>query len=289
MTNARLVETFIEETLARTDVPGRLRKLVVRHLIKGNTLGDEIRAVSVPETPDEDWRTAMALKIAEQAASESVALSSGIQRYAIQALFEGDDKPHGRTIITAEGSSNDEDALDTEGPDAEGVLVQSMAQTRFFAAASFRTSGQQIAYYERTVDKLTKENETLRSERHKMLSKWEELMTARHERELEIIRETSKAKAFEQTADKLGLLIPVAINHIAGRKLLPESAPERLLVQAFAQRLTPQKLQMLAASGAFDEGELVAFMTILKSLAGSDLAPSPAPAAATETANGVAS
>ena len=288
MTNARLVETFLEETIARTDVPGKLRKLIVCHVIKGNKLGDEIRAVSVPDEPGEEWRSSTAIKIAEQTAAEAVALSSGVQRYAIQALFEGDDKPHGRTIITAAGKDSDDDALDTEGPDGEGLVTQSMAQTRFFAGAFARSSVHQISTLQTSVDKLTKENEELRSERLKTLRTVEEIMTARHERELELIRETSKQKAFTDTADKLGLLIPVAINHMAGRKLLPENAPERMMVQAFAQRLTPEKLQRLASSGAFDEAELVAFLNIMQSLAG-PASPAPAADKAAPPSNGATS
>lgn len=279
MTNARIIESFLEETLARTDVPGRLRKLVVCHVIKGNKLGDEIRAMSVPDEPAEEWRAQTAAKIAEQAAAEAVALSSGVQRYVVQALFEGDDKPRGRTIITAAGADEDTDALDTEGPDEQGLVTQAMAHTRFFAQLASHSSMRQVQTLQASVDKLTKENEELRSERLKSLRTFEEIMTARHERELEIMRETSKAKMLQETADKIGLLIPVAINHIAGRKLLPENAPERLMVQAFAQRLTPEKLQRLASSGAFDEAELVAFLNIMQSLAGPPSTP-PAPAAA---------
>jgi hypothetical protein len=285
VTNARIIEAFLAETLERTDVPGKLRKLVVCHIIKGNKLGDEIRAVSVPDDAGEEWRTSTAAKIADQAAAEAIALSSGVQRYAVQALFEGDDKPRGRTIITAAGTDEDDGALDTEGPDEQGLVTQAMAQTRFFAQLASHSSLRQVQALQTSVDRLTKENEELRAERLKSIRVVEEIMSARHERELELAREHSKAKVLEQTADKLGLLIPVAVNHIAGRKLLPENAPERMLVQAFAQRLTPEKLQRLAASGAFDEAELVAFLNIMQSLAGA--APKADPPAA--PSNGAAS
>lgn len=287
MTNARIIATWLEETGKRDDVPGRLRKLVVCHVIKGNKLGDEIRAVSVPETPDEDWRDGVAAKIAEQANGEAQALGSGVQRYVVQALFEGDDKPHGRVIITVQGTDDDEGALDTEGPDAEGLVSQAQAQTRFFAAAFGRSSVAQIRTLQEQVDKLTKENGELRTERLKSIRVLEELYTARHERELETLREGSKARALEGAADKLGLLIPVAINHIAGRKLLPENSPERLIVQGLAQRLTPEKLQRLASSGAFDESELVAFLSIMRAYAGPDAPAAPAPAPDAAPVNGV--
>jgi hypothetical protein len=282
MTNARMISTFLEETQKRDDVPGRFRKLVVCHVIKGNKLGDEIRAVSVPDAPDEDWREAVAAKIAEQAAAEAAALASGLQRYAVQALFEGDDKPHGRVIITVAGAEEDADAISTEGPDAEGLVSSSMRLTEFFAQAFGRSSVAQLRSLQEQVNALTKENESLRAERLKTVRMVEDLYSARQEREIESMREGAKARALEGAADKLGLLIPVAINHIAGRKILPENAPERLILQGLAQRLTPAKLQLLAQSGAFDEAELVALLSILKAAAG------PQPPAPAAPANGAA-
>jgi hypothetical protein len=285
MTNARTIAVWLEETQKRDDVPGRLRKIVVCHVIKGNKLGDEIRAVSVPESPDEEWRDGVATKIADQAAGEAAALASGLQKYAVQALFEGDDKPHGRCIITVQGTDDDEGALDTEGPDGQGLVASSMRHAEFFAQAFGRSSVAQIRSLSDQVAALVKENGELRTERLKSVRVLEELYTARHERELEVLREGSKARALEGAADKLGLLIPVAINHIAGRKLLPENSPERLIVQGLAQRMTPEKLQLLASSGAFDEAELVAFLSILRASAGA--APAPPAADASAHANGV--
>lgn len=276
-TNAQIVEKFIGDALSRDDVPGRLRKLVVCHVIKGNKLGDEIRAVSVPSEPSEDWRALTSRKIAEDAAAEAIALSSGVQRYVVQGLYEGDDKPHGRIIITAAGSEDDDGALDTEGPDGQGLVTQAMAQTRFFAQLASHSSMRQVQALQTSVDRLTKENEDLRTERLKSLRVVEEIMSARHERDLEIMRETGKQKVLQETADKIGLLIPIAVNHIAGKKILPENAPERMLVQAFLQRLTPEKLQRLAGSGAFDEAELAAFINIMQSMAGPPAADKPAP------------
>ena len=247
MTEARKVAEFLLETRRRDDVPGRLRKLVVAHIVKGNKLGDEIRAVTVPDAPDEEWAQATATKIVDHAAGEAVALRSGVQRYAVQALFEGDDKPHGRLVFTVTGPTEDDDAIDTEGPDETGVLAQSMTQTRFFAEIHSRSA----TYRERS---LTEENQQLRRENGELrehivkgFKMQEELATQKHQRELEAIRETANQKRLDRAADSLELMVPFAVNHIAGRKLLPEKAPEALIIKQLAEKMTPEMFAQVTA------------------------------------------
>lgn len=246
MTEAMKVSAFIVETTKRDDTPGRLRKLVVAHVVKGNKLGDEIRAVTVPESPDEDWATATANKIVEHAVQEAIALSSGIQRYAVLALFEGDDKPHGRLVFTVSGPDGDEKSLDTEGPDQDGLVAQSMAQTRFFAEIHARSA----TYRERSLveenQQLRRECADLRADAQKRFKLMEDLASQKHQRDLEIMREVGTQKRFDRGAETLELMVPFALNHFTGRKLLPETAPEALLIKSLADKITKDQFTQVA-------------------------------------------
>lgn len=246
MTEARKVVEFLLETTKRDDVPGRLRKIVVAHIIKGNRLGDEIRAVTVPDEPDEDWATTTATKIVDHAAGEAIALRSGVQRYAVQALFENDDKPHGRLVFTVSGPTEDDDKIDTEGPDETGLVSMSMAQTRFFAELHSRNS----TYRERSLveenQQLRRENADLRGEAQKRFKLMEDLASQKHQRDLELMREVGTQKRFDRGAETLELMVPFAVNHFTGRKLLPETAPEALLIKSLADKITKDQFTQVA-------------------------------------------
>lgn len=265
MSLQRDLAIWLEETSRRDDTPGRLRKLVVCHIVKGNKIGDEIRAVTVPDVVDEDWRDATANKVIEQGVAEAATLASGIQKYAVQAFFEGDDKPRGRHIFTVQGPDEDDDKISTESNDEAGVLGQSRRLTEFFGKEFARSTGFHARALMEENERLRKANNELLTERMKTVKMVEELMSARHERELAMTRERQKAKVLDDTVSKLGLLVPMAVNHMAGRKVLPENAPERLLLQSFAETMTAEK--MTAMAGVLDATQMAALWHIMQSVA----------------------
>lgn len=247
MSEVRRLVVFLEETLKRDDVPGRLRKLSVCHVVKSNKIGDEIRAVSVPDPPDEDWLQSTAGKIIEQATTEATTLRSGVQRYVVNALFEGDDRSHGRHVFSIDGAEDLDGAIDTDGPDADGLVGQSQKLTMFFAREYGRTS----IYREKALmeenQQLRRECSELRAEAGKRYKLLEELASRKHERDLEMAREAGAQKRLDRSIETIELMVPMAVNHFTGRKLLPEHAPEALLLKQLAEKVTPEQFSQCAA------------------------------------------
>lgn len=238
---------WLEETLKREDVPGRLRKLSVCHVVKGNKIGDEIRAVSVPDAPDDDWLQSTASKIVEQASAEATTLRSGVQRYVVNALFEGDDRTHGRHVFSIDGAEDLEGALDTDGPDADGLVGQSQKLTMFFAKEFGRTSIQRERGLLEENQALRRECADLRADAAKRYKLMEDLSSRKHERDLEMAAELGKQKRLDRSIDTLEMMVPMAVNHFTGRKLLPEHAPEALLLKQLAEKVTPEQFSQCAA------------------------------------------
>lgn len=290
MTEARRLATFLAETLRRDDTPGRLRKLVVSHIIKGNKIGDEIRAVSIPVLTDEDWQNATATKIVEQAASEAVTLGSGVQRYAVQTFFEGDDKAHGRHVFTCTGPEEDEDSIDSEGPDETGLVAASQRHTEFFARAFGSASIAQLRSLQEENASLRKENAEMRKERIESFRVMESIYSEQHKRALENRAAAVKGKLLEDSADKLSLMLPIAINHFAGRKVLPETSTETLMLKSFADSITREQFEALTT--VFKPEQVAVFwriMTEVSKPAADAPASSSAGAAATPAATNGAS
>lgn len=247
MSEARRIVVWLEETLRRDDVPGKLRKLSVCHIVKGNKVGDEIRAVSVPDKPDDDWTQLTASKIVEQATTEATTLRSGLQRYVVHALFENDDRIHGRHVFAIDGAEDLEGRIDTDGPDADGLVGQSQKLTIFFAKEFSRSAMFRERELQEENKALRRECADLRSEAAKRYKLMEELASHKHERDIAMVKETGAQKRLDRSIESLELIVPMAVNHFAGRKLLPEHAPESLLLKQLAEKMTPEMFSQAAA------------------------------------------
>lgn len=262
MTEAQRLATWIEESSRRDDAPGRLAKLVVSHVVK-NRLGDELRAVKVPEALEDDWLRATAAKIIEHASGEAVTLGTEPQRYAVQAIFEGDDKPHGRLIFTCSGS-DDSKALTTDEPNADGLVSEAMRQTRFFAELASRQQVAQSRSMADEISALRQENAELRSERLKSFKVMEEVYGLQSERESQRRIDGAKAKAIEDGWQKLSLLVPLALNHWSGKKLLPDGSTEILMLKSFAESISKDQMQQLGQ--VLDGAQIAQLIRVMTSI-----------------------
>ncbi len=243
---------FIGEQLARGDDETRLCKLVICHVVKGNKLGDEIRMVTVPEPKiiDEEWAQGVATKILEQAAAEAVSLGAGIQRYAVQAYFGADaksvnDRATSRHVFVCQGAEDELGAIGTEGPDAEGLVSQAQRHSEFYARAFINGYISQIKTLQDELGQLRRENQQLRAERIENFRIMEEVYSAKHQRDAETRRAEVTSRVFESSAEKVEMLLPLAINHLAGKTIFPESVGNSLLLKSFVESITPDDLARL--------------------------------------------
>lgn len=279
MTEARKLADWIDEQGKRNDV-GPLVKLVCCHVVKGNKIGDEIRVVTAPAEIDEDWSAETAEKIIEQGATEAVTLATGIQRYAVQAFFKDDPKPHARHVFTCAGGNDMGGLATTEAPDGEGLVAQAMRHTEFFAQLSAQGHLSQVQSMQKELDALRRENAELRSDRLKSFKIMEEVYGAHAEREAAARTSAVKNRIFEETADKVGVLLPIAINHLAGKQILPEKSSQLLLVKSFVDSISRDQLTELER--VLKPEQLASFVNIATSVS----RPAPEPPAA--PSNGVA-
>ncbi len=254
MAETSKIADFMRSMLARDDVgPTKLRKLVVSHIVRGNKVGDEILTISVPDAPTTDWLEDKATRIVEQAAAEALTLGSGLQRYAVHAFFDAEDRSRGRYVFACAGQDEgDDETISTEGPDAEGVTSMAMRHAEVFAQLGSRGSMHQLrALLEdnrelrRDIKDLNKEIREMHAERSKGLRLMEDLQTAKMERDLKINRERMKDRILDDAAEKVTLILPMVINHLAGRKIFPESAAHVLALKSFGESLKAEDFEAL--------------------------------------------
>lgn len=280
MTPTRKLADWIGENRDRGDA--RLVKLVCVHLVKGNRLGDELRTCAVPVDFDEEWQSATASKIVEQAADEARTLGSGIQRYAVQAWFDGLERPHGRHVFTVAGAE-DLGAISTEGTDDDGIKALLLRHTEFLTQLSTRTMAEQLQFMKGEITSLREENAELRRERIQNFKLIEEVHSQKAQQEIALRREAAKERLFTDGAEKLGLILPMVLNHWAGRKIFPENAANALTLKSFVDSISKENFDKMAGILSGEQ------MTLLFQLATSVSKPLEDKPTDIARANGVAS
>jgi hypothetical protein len=243
MSDVRKIVEFVGEAMARDDAPGRLQRLVVCHIVKGNKLGDELRTVRVPEVPSEEWILEAATKIVSGAATEAMQLGAGVQRYAVQAYFEGEkEKPLGRIVFTcaAGGDADDLGSIGTEGPDGTGLVAMAMRHSEFHATLAFKGQERREKSLMDENDRLRRQLLELENERRKSWIAMEEVYGHQVERETARRSAATKDKMWSDLWERFSLLLPIGLNQIAGKTIFPQVATTQLLLKQFVEGVSKE-------------------------------------------------
>lgn len=241
--------------LVRDDgAEGRFSRVRIFHVVKGGSKkGEQVNYLDVPKKANDDWCDNTALEIYTRLQSEASTLP-GLQQYAVYAYCAGDSENHvSRFLLRMQGADNSDDDMVTETPDKGGLTAMSMrhteAQAKINVSLVMTTQAAQSQLIARQATML----ERLMDMRFASMEREEELVTRKHEREIELMQAESKAKAIREIGSKLGLFIPALMNKVAGQQLFP--------VQANAVLMMTKGLLTGIAS---DESRMAQFMTFLK-------------------------
>jgi hypothetical protein len=111
----------------------------------------------------------------------------------------------------------------------------------------------------------------------------EEVYSQAAERESQKRRDEFNQKIIQDSVDKLSLLVPTALNQIAGKQILPEqSGTLVLLLKSFVESVTPEDLQRWA--GTMRPELMAAFIQLATTVS----PPKPSPTTSPATTNGAA-
>jgi hypothetical protein len=265
---------FLTAQLEREDGSGRLVKIACVQIVKGNRLGDELRTITVPDDDKRagDWADTTAAKILDVATEEAAKLGSGIQRYAVQAWFEGEDHSRARTIFTVAGAEEmGKGALELEGPDLEGQIGQQIRHNEFLQKLLFQANGQHNRELQEENSKLRRENEQLRAEQFKSIDRVRQILLADADRAAADRREAVKTRLIEGSVEKLELFLPHAVNAWSmgkyGKAVFPEAAMQMVTAKTFVDSITDAELKKIEqAIGPEKAALLVKFATSISKM-----------------------
>jgi|SRR6185369_3873604 len=164
----------------------------------------------------------------------------GVQYYVLLAYFEG-----GKGEAFTEHpfrckGEEDPNALMSETPDAKGIMSQQMR----LLEGTFRMA---LQHSSSMLETLAGHNERLMAENADALSIVRDMILEKaqneHGREVDLINRQQKA------ADRQALmkLAPPLINRLSGREVFPLAAEDSALVEAIAEKITPEQISAVAS------------------------------------------
>ena len=158
------------------------------------------------------------------AAQEDAASLFGRQRYALCAYHERRpaDVAESRIFACIGGGEGEDEDVDSEGPTQRGAFAQMQRHTEAAMRLAVGASNQLLQAQAKTLDTLSQRLTQSEAQRFQMAQMYEGMLSERHVRDLATKEHELRMKAFGDGLDKLSLLVPVAVNALAGRRILPE-------------------------------------------------------------------
>lgn len=207
--------------------------------------------------------------ILEACANDAGALG-GVQTYGVFA-FKGEDQNRpwvGRYIVRIAGDSlhAGDDPAGTEPPTPAGLSAQQMRHNEILLKTNVSAIGGVVDHYQAILASQAARIRELEQGEREAKRLTEELMSQKHQRELEVTREQRIDKHLDGIADKVQLLLPTVVNRITGKTLLPEStSPEVEILRAVLNELTSEQLDKLR--GILSPTQLVGLLELARHFA----------------------
>ncbi|MFH1010994.1 MAG: hypothetical protein V1784_07150 [bacterium] len=196
----------------------------------------------------------------------------GIQSYVVLAFFEDEpDKPLARfTFRVAGDNEEDEGEISSEPPNRIGITSQLMRHNEAIMRTGTIATGQVVAVMQRTIASLSEANERLTTQRLESFQLIEELQSQKHERDLMASREAMKQQMIRETFEKATLLLPVVVNKLTGKTLLPErKSGQEIMIKEFMNSLTPEQANGL--QNILKPEQLAVVLTMMDGFAKEDM------------------
>jgi hypothetical protein len=248
------LETWIRKNLYVPREEGRCSKFILKHIGAGGKLGSEVHCITVPknqkEAGDEFVETVMQ-ELESNAHQDACGMPGAIQSYAVQAFFEDSEKPLSRYAFKVHGEDDEEgDSGASEPPNRIGITSQLMRHNEAMARTSFMATGQVLQTLMRQNASLTTLLEEMQKDKLRTFELVEDLMSQKHQRDLETNREERHSAMVQDAFDKLMTLAPVVIAKLGNskqQKMLPPGAPDELELKAKAlvESIQPDQLEAL--------------------------------------------
>lgn len=241
---------------------GPVSRAVLRHVSAGK-VGADVLTFDVPDEPTADLVEDIASQIELAAEGDADGLG-GVQSYVVHAYRGKSTKSAARKTFRVAGDVSDHGDLSSEPPTATGIVTQLMRHNEVLMRAATQGQAQVSAMLSRQLEAVSRRNSEMEDTRISTIETMENLLSQRHERDLDEMKATQRAELMDRLVSKTELLLPAVASKLTGKPLSAENHPQTLLVKELASSIKPDQFEKL--SKIFNPEQLVALGNLFSSV-----------------------
>lgn len=236
------LDGWIAEALADADKDGPCRQLTLVHM-SGTSAQREIHTVRMKEN---DPRTPKQLAQMFDGKAQGYAQDlPGVQTFNLMAFYGENTEPEAfHPVMVAQ--IVDMAGLGTESPNSEGLTQQMMRHVEQRERLTNAMTTTLFQASQNSLEALIKQNHMLMEENQEAFHMVKQILL---ERQLDAHDLKMKEMSFERsTADRQALMkmAPMLVNTLTGKEVFPQAAADTALIDAIADKMTPEALEKLA-------------------------------------------
>lgn len=176
----------------------------------------------------------------------------GVQRYIVEAMREGLEKPSGRFACNVQADLVDgEEGFDSEPPTSQGLIAQQMRHNEVLMKTFAQSVGMTVGTMQRMLAQTAEHNERLINQRFQSIDTLESAMSQQHARDMELLEKTSSIERRDAAFQKLMTLAPSIVDKaskkLLGTSLIPDAkSPTEVMVGDLVKSIDREQLANLA-------------------------------------------
>ena len=229
---------------------GRCKRIVIRHMSLESKPQGDVNSFNIPQDEGLAGETDMLVnRIVDAAQRDANDFEGGIQKYTLYAYYTDDPNYVPRKIFRV--AADDEVTRDlnpSEPPTEKGLVAQTMRHLEAVMKTSTVATGVIIENMTRQLRDHQEAKKVTDQQTVDLMLLVQENINEAHRRRLDERREEMEMGIKEGLFEQLKVAIPIILNRISGKPLLPEQDKSFMLMAALLENLRPEQQAFLRES-----------------------------------------
>jgi hypothetical protein len=245
---AQQIDSWLRKQVVFEDEEhGRASKIILRHLSVDRKPQGDVATFQVKLDPGSEEIEPLVDRICDAAQKDADDMSSGVQNYAIYAYFPMDLNYFPRKVFRVAGNNEDfEPGLaPSEPPTEKGLVAQLMRHNEGIMKTMTVSQGYMTGTLQRENQRLAEMNEKFALQQVDFMILLQDTLDTAHSRRLKEKKEEADLAMRDGIVSKVDSLLPVIINRIAGKNIMPVPDPSFALMGALLENLSDEQQSAL--------------------------------------------